>query len=129
LARRDGDGFFEIIDRKDNLIITGGEHVYPSEVEKIICSHSEVWDVGVVGLPHEKWGEAVAAVVIPKNPDSPPSEEEIIAFCTGKMASYKRPKTVHFISQEEMPRTGSGKILHRALRERYAQERSAGAPD
>jgi acyl-CoA synthetase (AMP-forming)/AMP-acid ligase II len=129
MASRDEDGFFEIIDRKDNLIITGGEHVYPSEVEKVISSHPEVWDVGVVGLPHEKWGEAVTAIVIPKDPDNPPSEDEIIAFCTGKMASYKRPKTVHFISQEEMPRTGSGKILHRVLRERYEQERSSGAPD
>jgi acyl-CoA synthetase (AMP-forming)/AMP-acid ligase II len=119
MARRDEDGFFEIIDRKDNMIITGGEHVYPSEVEKIIGSHPDVFDVAIVGLAHEKWGEAVTAFVIPRDPENPPLEEEIIAFCQGKMAGYKRPKAVHFISQEEMPRTGSGKILHRVLRGRY----------
>jgi len=120
MARRDEDGFFEIIDRKDNIIITGGEHVYPSEVEKVICCHPGVFDVAIAGLPHEKWGEAVTAFVIPKDPNDPPTEEEIIAFCQGKMAGYKRPKSVRFISQEEMPRTGSGKILYRALRERYS---------
>ncbi len=119
LARRDEDGFFEIVDRKDNLIITGGEHVYPSEVEKTICTHPDVLDVAVVGLPHEKWGEAVTAFVIPRDPDNPPNEEQIIGFCRGKMASYKRPKAVCFLSQEEMPRTGSGKVLHRVLRDRY----------
>jgi acyl-CoA synthetase (AMP-forming)/AMP-acid ligase II len=120
MARRDEDGFFQIIDRKDNMIITGGEHVYPSEVEKVIGSHPDVFDVGVVGLPHEKWGEAVTAFVIPKDPDNMPAEAEIIAFCKDKMAGFERPKAVHFICQEEMPRTGSGKILHRALREVYS---------
>ncbi len=122
MARRDEDGFFEIVDRKDNLIITGGEHVYPSEVEKVIGAHPGVFDVAIVGLPHEKWGEAVTAVVIPKDPSDPPTEEEIIAFCKGKLAGYKRPKSVLFITQEEMPRTGSGKILHRALRERFGDQ-------
>jgi acyl-CoA synthetase (AMP-forming)/AMP-acid ligase II len=124
MARRDEDGFFEIIDRKDNMIITGGEHVYPSEVEKVIGSHPGVFDVAIVGLPHEKWGEAVTAFVIPQDPNDPPTEEEIIACCQGRMAGYKRPKSICFISQKEMPRTGSGKILHRALRERYS-----GTPD
>jgi len=124
MARRDEDGFFEIVDRKDNLIITGGEHVYPSEVEKVIGSHKSVFDVAIIGLPHERWGEEVTAFVIPKDPDAPPTEEEIIDFCRGKMAGYKRPKAVRFISQEEMPRTGSGKILHRALRERFADTSS-----
>jgi acyl-CoA synthetase (AMP-forming)/AMP-acid ligase II len=122
MARRDEDGFFEIVDRKDNLIITGGEHVYPSEVEKTICTHPGVLDVAVVGLPHEKWGEAVTAFVVPKDLDNPPAEKEILDFCRGKMASYKRPKAVYFVSPEEMPRTGSGKVLHRALREQYSEQ-------
>jgi fatty-acyl-CoA synthase len=71
-------------------------------------------------LSHEKWGEAVTAFVIPRDPSDPPTEEAIIAFCTGKMAAYKRPKAVHFI--KELPRTGSGKILHRALREQYSDK-------
>ena len=120
MAMRDEDGFYIFVNRKDDMIITGGEHVYPSEVEKVISTHPEVLDVGVVGLPHEKWGEAVTAFVIPRDPDNPPAEEEIIEFCRGKMAGYKRPKAVYFITQEEMPRTGSGKILRRRLRERYA---------
>ena len=119
MARRDEDGFFEIVDRKNNLIITGGEHVYPSEVEKVIGTHPRVLDVAVAGLPHEKWGEVVIAFIVPKNSNDPPSEEEIIAFCRDKMAGYKRPKAVYLLSQEEMPRTGSGKVLHRVLRERY----------
>lgn len=120
MARRDEDGFFEIVDRKDNLIITGGEHVYPSEVEKVIGSHPGVLDVAIVGLPHETWGEVVTAFVIPQDLHAPPTEEEIVIFCKDKMAGYKRPRAVRFISQEEMPRTGSGKVLHRMLRERYA---------
>jgi acyl-CoA synthetase (AMP-forming)/AMP-acid ligase II len=119
MARCDGDGFFELVDRKDNLIITGGEHVYPSEVEKVICSHPGVLDVAVVGLPHEKWGDAVTAFVIPKDPSNPPTEEEVINLCRGQLAGYKLPKAVRFLSQEEMPRTGSGKVLHRLLRERH----------
>jgi len=125
MARRDADGFYEIVDRKDNMIITGGEHVYPSEVEKAICSHPGVLDAAVIGLPHEKWGEAVTAFLIPKDPANPPSEAEIICFCQDKMARYKRPKAVYLISQAEMPRTASGKILHRALRERYTSQSPA----
>jgi len=89
-------------------------------VEKVIGSHPGVLDVAIVGLAHEKWGEAVTAFVIANDPNNPPTEEEVIAFCRDRIAGYKRPKAVRFISGEEMPRTGSGKILHRALRERYA---------
>ncbi len=120
LGMRDEDGFYQIVDRKDNLIITGGEHVYPSEVEKVICAHPGVLDVAVVGLPHEKWGEAVTAFVIARDAGNPPAEAEIIGFCRGRMASYKRPKAVYVITEAEMPRTGSGKVLHRVLRERLA---------
>jgi acyl-CoA synthetase (AMP-forming)/AMP-acid ligase II len=120
MARRDEDGFYEIVDRKDNLIITGGEHVYPSEVEKVLCSHPDVLEAAVVGLPHEKWGEAVTAYVVARDLDSPPTPAALIEFCGGKVAGFKRPKAVRFISQEEMPKTGSGKVLHRMLRERYS---------
>ena len=82
-------------------------------------AHPGVLDVAVVGLPHEKWGEGVTAFVIPKDPDNVPTGSDIIDFCRGKMAGFKRPQTVYFLSQEEMPRTGSGKIKHRTLRERY----------
>jgi len=116
MARRDEDGFYEIVDRKDNMIITGGEHVYPSEVEEVIGNHPEVFDVAVISVPDEKWGELVMAVVIPRNPID---EKELLNWCKEKLAGYKRPKKIVFITPEDMPRTGTGKILHRVLRERY----------
>ena len=118
MGRRDEDGYYYIVDRKDNMIITGGEHVYPSEVEEVVCQHPAVMDAAIIGVPHEKWGEAVLAVVILK-PGAKAAEREIMEHCRGRMAAYKKPKAVEFIDAEEMPRTGTGKILHRKLRERY----------
>jgi acyl-CoA synthetase (AMP-forming)/AMP-acid ligase II len=120
MAKKDKDGYYYLVDRKHNMIITGGENVYPSEVEKVISQHPAVLDVAVIGLPHEKWGEAVTAVVSLKE-GKKATEEEIIDFCRGKMASFKRPKSVIFIKDEEMPRTPTGKILHRKLRERFGK--------
>jgi acyl-CoA synthetase (AMP-forming)/AMP-acid ligase II len=119
MARRGEDGYYYLVDRKHNMIITGGEHVYPSEVEEIICRRPGVFDAAIVGLPHEKWGECVTAVVIPKHGEKL-AKTDIIDFCRDKMAAYKRPKGVVFIAADEMPRTGTGKILHRKLREKYA---------
>lgn len=119
MARRGEDGFYEIVDRKDNMIITGGENVYPSEIEEVIGSHPDVFDVAVISLPDEKWGEKVVAVVIPKE-ETKIDEKAIIDYCRDKMAGYKRPKQVVFIKQDEMPRTATGKILHRKLRESYS---------
>lgn len=121
LAKKDEEGFYYIVDRKDNLIITGGEKVYPSEVEKVIAQHKKVFECAVIGVPHEKWGEAVKAVVILKA-DEKATEGEIIEFCRDKLAGYKKPKYVDFISREEMPRSVTGKILHRKLRERYMEQ-------
>lgn len=118
MASRDEDGFYQIVDRKDNMIITGGEHVYPSEVEEIIGSHECVFDCAVIGLSDEKWGEKVVAVIIPK---AEVDEKTIMDCCREKMAGYKRPKKVIFIKEEEMPRTPTGKILHRILRERFSK--------
>lgn len=118
MARRDEDGFYQIVDRKDNMIITGGEHAYPSEVEEVIGSHPCVFDVAVIGLADEKWGEKVVAVVIPK---ADIDEKTLSEYCKDKLAAFKRPKQILFIKSEEMPRTPTGKILHRVLRERYAQ--------
>jgi len=120
LVKRDEEGYYYIVDRKDNMIITGGEHVYPSEVEEIISQHAKVRDVAVVGLPDDKWGEAVTAVVVLKKGETATSEE-IIEWCRGKMAGYKKPKSVIFMKYSEMPRTATGKILHRKLREKYGQ--------
>lgn len=118
MAKKDEEGYFFLVDRKANMIITGGEHVYPSEVEEVISQHPKVFDVAVIGIPHDKWGEAVKAVVIPKDGEEP-QEKDIIEFCKDKMAGYKKPKSVDFIKADEMPRTTTGKILHRELRKKY----------
>lgn len=122
MAKEDEGGYFYIVDRKDNMIITGGEHVYPSEVEEVIAQHPAVFDVAVIAVPHDKWGEAVKAVVILKE-GKKATEEEIVSFCVGKMSSFKKPKSVVFIAPEEMPRTGTGKILHRELRKRFGHSK------
>ncbi len=118
MARRDEDGYYHLVDRKSNMIITGGENVYPSEVENLVGSHPKVKDVAVIGVPHEKWGEAVKSVVV-LHEGQQATEDEIIKYCRGKIAGFKRPKSVEFIKDDEMPRNATGKILHRILRERY----------
>jgi acyl-CoA synthetase (AMP-forming)/AMP-acid ligase II len=122
MARQDEDGFYYLVDRKKNMIITGGENVYPSEVEEVIGNLEGVFECAVIGLLDDKWGERVAAVVIRKQgfDDNNLSEKDVIASCKGKMAGYKCPKQVVFIGENEMPRTGTGKILHRILREKFS---------
>lgn len=123
MARRDEDGYYYLVDRKKNMIITGGENVYPSEVEDVVGSHPLVKDVAVIGVPDEKWGESIKAIVI-LHDDAEPGEnleKEIMDYCKGKIAGFKKPKSIDFIADEDMPRTGTGKILHRALREKYGK--------
>ena len=117
---RDADGYIHLVDRKSNMIISGGENVYPSEVEAVIAAHPAVQDVAVIGVPHEKWGEAVHAVVIVHD-GRPLSELEILEWCRSRMAGYKRPRSVAFIAESEMPRTATGKIQHRLLRDRLGR--------
>ncbi len=119
LARRDADGYYHLVDRKSNMIISGGENVYPSEVEQLLGTHPAVQDVAVIGVPHEKWGEAVHAVVVLRSGGAA-TEAEILEWCRDRIAGYKRPRSITFIAESEMPRTATGKILHRALRERVA---------
>jgi acyl-CoA synthetase (AMP-forming)/AMP-acid ligase II len=119
MARRDADGFYTLVDRKSNMIITGGEKVYPSEVEQVLAAHPAVGDVAVVGVPDPKWGESVAAVVVPRaGAEAAPGP--ILEYARRHLAGYKCPRAVTFIREEEMPRTATGKILHRVLRERFA---------
>ncbi len=115
MARKDEDGFYFLVDRKDNMIITGGEHVYPSEVEKVIVAHPSVQTVAVIGLPHKKWGEAVTAVVVPKD-NARLSMDDIINHCKDKIAAFKKPKEVLFVKEDFIPRTTTGKIVHRNLK-------------
>jgi acyl-CoA synthetase (AMP-forming)/AMP-acid ligase II len=120
MAFQDEDGYFTLVDRKANMIITGGENVFPSEVENLLGSHPAVKYVAVIGIPHEKWGESVKAVVT-LHQGKTANEKELIDHCRGKIAGYKIPKSVDFIKDEEMPMTPTGKILHRILREKYGK--------
>jgi acyl-CoA synthetase (AMP-forming)/AMP-acid ligase II len=120
MAYQDEDGYYTLVDRKANMIITGGENVFPSEVENILGSHPAVKYVAVIGIPHEKWGESVKAVVS-LHQGKMVSEKELIDHCRGKIAGYKIPKSVDFIKDEEMPMTATGKIIHRILREKYGK--------
>ena len=120
---RDKDGFYTLVDRKANMIITGGENVFPSEIEDVVGSHPAIKDIAVIGIPDKKWGEAVKAIIILHDNYKPSDEllKEIADFSKGKIAGFKRPKSIDFIKEEDMPRTGNGKILHRILREKYGK--------
>jgi acyl-CoA synthetase (AMP-forming)/AMP-acid ligase II len=120
MARRDTDGYYFLVDRKSNMIISGGENVYPSEVENLLGGHDKVKEVAVVGLPDAKWGERVHAVVV-LHDGCAASEAEIIDWCRDRIAGYKRPRSVSFIADAEMPRTATGKILHRTLRSQLGE--------
>jgi len=101
------------------MIITGGEKVYPSEVEQVVGAHPDVRDAAVIGVPDPKWGEMVVAVVVAR-PGREPDAGAILEHARKQLAGYKCPRTVAFVRDEEMPRTATGKILHRVLRERFA---------
>ena len=117
LARRSADGYIHLVDRKSNMIISGGENIYPSEVEAVFGEHPKVKDVAVIGVPDAKWGEAVQAVIVLHDRQQA-SEAELLDWCRDRVAGYKRPRSILFIADAEMPRTATGKILHRTLRER-----------
>jgi fatty-acyl-CoA synthase len=117
MARRDADGYIHLVDRKSNMIISGGENVYPSEVEALLGAHPAVKDVAVVGLPDEKWGERVHAVIVPHDGASV-GEAELLGWCKDRVAGYKRPRSCSFVREDQMPRTATGKVLHRVLRAR-----------
>jgi acyl-CoA synthetase (AMP-forming)/AMP-acid ligase II len=117
MARRDADGYYQLADRRANLIISGGENVYPSEIENVLGAHPGIKDVAVVGLADATWGETVHAVVVP-HPGASVEADELIAFARARLAGYKRPRSVSFIGEAEMPRTATGKIMHRVLRDR-----------
>jgi long-chain acyl-CoA synthetase len=119
MARRDEEGFFYIVDRMKDMIITGGENVYSREVEEALYLHPSVAEAAVVGLPDPAWGESVTAVVVLR-PNTTATEAEIIAGARDSLAGYKKPKRVIFV--DELPKTVSGKIIKRELRDRYAQE-------
>lgn len=116
---RDENGYYYLVDRKQNMICTGGENVYPSEVENVVALHPAVQDVAVIGLPDEKWSEIVQAVVVLKQGflGDEKLKEDIIEFSKGRLAGYKRPRVLVFV--QDLPRTATGKVAYGRLREEY----------
>ena len=113
----DQDGYLFLTDRIKDMIVTGGENVYPVEVEEALAQHADVAEVAVIGVPHPHWGEAVKALIVPR-PGARMEPDDLIAFARERLAGYKLPRSVDFVT--ELPRTPSGKVLKRELRERFA---------
>ncbi|HLJ02121.1 MAG TPA: long-chain-fatty-acid--CoA ligase [Solirubrobacteraceae bacterium] len=112
----DEDGYLFLTDRIKDMIVSGGENVYPIEIEEVLSRHPAVLEVAVIGVPDERWGEAVTALVVPR-PGSDPEPDELVAFARAHLAGYKLPRIVEFV--RELPRTPTGKVLKRELRARY----------
>ncbi|CAB4703387.1 MAG: long-chain-fatty-acid--CoA ligase [Actinobacteria bacterium] len=115
IATMDADGFVTIMDRVKDMLISGGENVYPAEIENVILSNPKVGDVAVLGIPSSRWGESPLAVVVRRDASLTP--EEVIDGCKGRLAAFKMPKAVRFV--DEIPRNPSGKILKRVLRDQF----------
>jgi acyl-CoA synthetase (AMP-forming)/AMP-acid ligase II len=117
---KDEDGFIYIVDRKKDMIISGGFNIYPSEIEQVVWGHAAVQDCAVIGVPDEKWGEAVKAIVELK-PGQTASENEIIALCKEELGSVKAPKSVEF--WDELPRSAVGKVRKKDMRDKFWEGR------
>jgi fatty-acyl-CoA synthase len=121
LAKRDDEGFFYIAGRQKDMIISGGVNVYPAEIEAALLLHPEVEDAAVVGVPHERWGEAGVAFVVAR-PGQPPAEEDLVRHLESRLARFKLPKLFRFV--DELPRTAYGKVVKGELRQRFVEEGS-----
>lgn len=119
LGRLDADGYLYFIDRKKDLIKTGGENVYPQEVERVLNQHPSIAELTVIGLPDPMWGQAVTAVIVP-NAGCAVSLEDVKAFCQGKIAGYKIPKAIELV--DSIPKNETGKVIKRELRDRYMKD-------
>lgn len=113
LARRDEEGYYYIVDRKKDMIISGGENIYPVEVEAVLYSHPDVLEAAVIGIPHDKWGEVPKAYLVLR-PEAHLTVEEVIAYCRTRLAGYKVPKVVEF--RTSLPHSAAGKLLKRNLK-------------
>ena len=116
LGMTDEDGYIYLVDRKHDMIISGGINIYPKEVEEVLYQHASVFEAAVIGVPDDYWGETVKGIIVLKG-GTTASEEEIIKFCGEHLAGYKKPKSIEF--WKELPKNPTGKILKRAIREKY----------
>ena len=120
MAYMDEEGFIYLVDRKHDMIISGGENIYPKEIEDVFYSHPKISEVAIVGIPDEEWGESVKGVVVLKEGEKV-SQEELIEHCKKHLGKYKTPKSVDFV--DDLPKTDTGKILRRLVKEQYWKDK------
>ena len=114
----DEEGYLFLTDRIKDMIVTGGENVYPIEVEEALAHHPAVAEVAVIGVPDPRWGESVKALVVAR---APVTSEELVAFARARLAGYKLPRSIELV--EDLPHTPSGKVLKHELRRRYVEKK------
>jgi fatty-acyl-CoA synthase len=121
LARVEQDGYFTIAGRSKDMIVSGAENIYPTEIEDVISDHPQVREVAVIGIPDEIWGESVCAMLVPqKNHDL--TETGVIEYCTARLSGYKKPKKVVFMNG--LPKNAAGKVMKHVLREPFWKNRA-----
>jgi acyl-CoA synthetase (AMP-forming)/AMP-acid ligase II len=120
MARMDQDGFYYLVDRKFDMIISGGENIYPAEIEAVLYRHPKILEAAVIGVPDDEWGESVKAVIVLKEGQTA-TAEELIAYCREHLAGYKVPRTVDFV--DDLPKTDTGKILKKIIKAPYWKDR------
>ncbi|MFC1824677.1 AMP-binding protein, partial [Thermodesulfobacteriota bacterium] len=119
MGRFDEEGNLYIVDRKNDMIISGGKNIYPREIEELLYRHGAILEASVIGVPDDYWGESVKAIVVLKG-GGQANEAEIIDYCKANLASYKKPRSVEF--REDLPKSPTGKILKRMIKEEYWKE-------
>jgi O-succinylbenzoic acid--CoA ligase len=122
----DDDGYLHVLNRRTDLIISGGENIYPAEVESVLLSHPGVQEAAVVGVPHPDWGQRPVAFVVPRGASDGAAADELAAHCAANLARYKCPDTIHFV--DALPRTAAGKLQHHLLREPVSSDERPDTP-
>lgn len=122
IATIDAHHYLRIVDRKKDIIVSGGENISSLEVEKVLAVHPDVYEAVVIPVPDDKWGEVPKALVVQKS-GAKLTEVELLEFCRSRLAHYKCPRSIEFV--ESLPKTGTGKILKRELRKKYSAARQS----
>jgi fatty-acyl-CoA synthase len=117
IVRKDEDGFFYVVDRKKNMYISGGENVYPLEVERVLCQHAAIKEAAVIGVADARWGETGAAFLVPAQGEKTIIPDDLAAYARHRLATYKVPK--HYFTIPDLPLTDSGKVDRKKLLEMY----------
>jgi acyl-CoA synthetase (AMP-forming)/AMP-acid ligase II len=120
LCQMDDDGYIYVVDRKKDMINSGGENIYCPEVEVVLMQHPGIAEAAVIGVPHARWGETPRAIVVAADAARPPTHDDIVAWCQSRLASYKKPTSIVVVDQ--LPRNATGKVVKPTLRERFGSE-------